>query len=184
MRKKKEERKSEVFKAIAEIASEKGFSNITTKAVADRLGVTQPAIYKYFKNREDLIIYFLDNVGVYLENIISLVNQEKSLKEKILCLYKEHFRMVENNEILPIMVFSDEIHVGNIHKKEKLRSIVLGYRENIVKSLDGCYKKETIADVILGSIIFNALKWKLNNKSYSLIEIANELADVILKICT
>jgi len=34
MRKSKQERKDEVFKAIGQVVSQKGFNNVTTKAVA------------------------------------------------------------------------------------------------------------------------------------------------------
>lgn len=184
MRKSKSERKSEIFKAIGKIAAQKGFSNVTTKAIADILGVTQPAIYKYFKNRDELIIYFLDNIGVYLNNIIKTASGNADLQKKIETLFSEHFKMVEDNEILPVMVFSDEIYIGDMQKKEKLQSIVFEYRQNIVKLLNNCPQAENIADIILGSIIFNGLKWRLNNKSYSLVSKANAFAAAIYKLCT
>ncbi|WP_291494119.1 TetR/AcrR family transcriptional regulator [Desulfurella sp.] len=183
MRKSKQERKNEVFKAIGQIAAQKGFNNVTTKAVADILQVSQPAIYKYFKNRDELILYFLDNIGILLNNIIKTVEKEDNLYERIFKLINEHFKMVENNEVLPVMVFSDEIHIGDVQKKEKLQKIVFDYRQNIINLINDCPQNEVIADVILGSIIFNGLKWRLNNKSYSLSSRSEELAQTIYKLC-
>ncbi|OSS42184.1 Transcriptional regulator, TetR family [Desulfurella amilsii] len=183
MRKSKQERKDEVFKAIGQIASQKGFNNVTTKAVADVLGVTQPAIYKYFENRDELILYFMDKIDGYLLNIIETARKEKDIQKRILSLLSEHLKMVEDNEVLPIMVFSDEIYIGDIAKKEKLQTIVFNYRQNIVDLLNECPQSEIIADIMLGSIIFNGLKWRLNNKSYSLTSKVADLAQLINKLC-
>jgi AcrR family transcriptional regulator len=183
MRKTKQERKDEVFKAIGQIASQKGFNNVTTKALADILGVTQPAIYKYFKNRDELILYFLDKVNAYLLNIIETASKEVGIQNRVKMLLSEHLKMVEDNEVLPVMVFSDEIYIGDVKKKEKLQSIVFNYRQSIINLLNGCPQSEIVADIILGSIIFSGLKWRLNNKSYSLASKTADLAQVINKLC-
>ncbi len=184
MRKLKEERKIEVFKAISQIAAQKGFSNVTTKAIADILGVTQPAIYKYFKNRDELILYFLDNIRENLNQIIKKASKETDLQKRLFVLLSEHFKMVEDNEILPVMIFSDEIHIGDIQKKEKLQEIVFEYRQNIINLLENCMQKDIVVDIVLGSIIFNGLKWRLSSKSYSLVSKTSELTILIYKLCT
>ena len=49
-----EERRRELLDAALDIFSEKGMG-ITIQALADRVGVTQPLVHRYFRTRADLI---------------------------------------------------------------------------------------------------------------------------------
>ena len=47
---------SAILAATAEIAGEAGFGALTMEAVADRAGVSQSTLYRYFSDRETLIV--------------------------------------------------------------------------------------------------------------------------------
>ena len=52
----REEAKRKIMQAGFEILYEKGYCNTTMDEIARRLNVTKPALYRYFKNKDELII--------------------------------------------------------------------------------------------------------------------------------
>ncbi|MCW2693886.1 MAG: transcriptional regulator, TetR family [Mycobacterium sp.] len=51
-----EKRRREILEAAAEVFFQRGFDRGTTKEVAARVGLTQPAIYHYVGSKQDLMI--------------------------------------------------------------------------------------------------------------------------------
>ncbi|MDQ7055043.1 MAG: TetR/AcrR family transcriptional regulator [Persephonella sp.] len=134
-------RKEEVFFIISEIIAEKGLSEVSTTEVAKRLGVSQPAIYKYFKNKDEMIVYFLESLKKQLSEIIKKAKEEKSTEDRLRKIYTEHFRLIGRSKILPRVVFSDIVHMGKEEKKEKLREVIYMYKEGIKQILEEGIKK-------------------------------------------
>jgi AcrR family transcriptional regulator len=54
------ERRREIVEAAFHEFSENGFRGATMKAITERIGVTQPLIYSYFANKEELLTAVLE----------------------------------------------------------------------------------------------------------------------------
>jgi len=186
-RKSKEERKEEIFFIIAEIISEKGLSEVSTTEVAKRLGVSQPAIYKYFKNKDEMIIYFISHLKEQLAKILEKANEGKTTFEKLFILYENHFALIEKTKILPRVIFSDTVYIGDSEKRITLKQVIEFYKEGIKNILEEGIKKKEIknldllvgANLIIGLIISCTLEWMLNGMDYSL---KNKAKDVIFEL--
>ncbi|WP_456400781.1 TetR/AcrR family transcriptional regulator [Persephonella sp.] len=189
-RKPVKKRKEEIFFIISQIISESGFSAVSTTEIAKRLGVSQPAIYKYFKNKDELIIYFLEQVKENLRKILQTAEKGKNTEEKLKILYKEHLTLIEKTKVLPRIVFADEIHLGE-EKREKLKEAIFLYKEGIEKIISEGIKKgeirkdidpETATRFFLGSIISSSLYWMLNGMNNSLSKEDERLFNFLKKI--
>ncbi len=176
MRKKVSERRKEVFFAISEIISSKGLSEVSTTEIAKKLGVSQPALYKYFKSKDEMIIYFLAELKNHLLDILKEANKGKNTLEKLKILYEKHLELIEKTKILPRVIFSDNIYIGNEAKRKKLKEVIETYMNGIKDIiLEGKIKGE-IKDIdenmlsrfIIGSIISSTLVWFLHNYSFEL----------------
>ncbi len=177
-RKSVEERKEEVFYVISQIIAEKGLSEVSTVEVARRLGVSQPAIYKYFKNKDDMIVYYIQHLKDSLNEIIKKAEKGKTAEEKLRIILSEHFRLLERTKILPRVVFSDIIYVGNPEKKSKLKEAVFLYRNGIKNIISEGIKNGEIKDidpefgvrVVIGGILSSTLFWMLDDMKFRIIE--------------
>lgn len=49
------DRKSEIIKATLELASEYGLEAVSMNQIAEKLGISKPALYKHFNSREEII---------------------------------------------------------------------------------------------------------------------------------
>ncbi|NPA51742.1 MAG: TetR/AcrR family transcriptional regulator [Aquificae bacterium] len=191
-RKPVEERKEEVFFAIAHIIAEKGLSEVSTTEVAKRLGVSQPAIYKYFKNKDQMLVYFISHIKQQLENILNKAQTGKNTIQKLKILYEHHFELIEKTKILPRVIFSDEIHLGDPEKRKALASVIDLYKEGIKSILQEGIKKGEIkkidveigANLIMGFIISCTLNWMLQGMNYSLRKKAQEVTSQLSILLT
>jgi AcrR family transcriptional regulator len=52
----RQEAKKRIVEAGLEVMQEKGFCNTTMEDIAHRLDVSKPALYRYFKNKDELIV--------------------------------------------------------------------------------------------------------------------------------
>ncbi|GGE32892.1 TetR family transcriptional regulator [Pullulanibacillus camelliae] len=59
-RAKKEERIEEILEAGLEVFAERGYYNTTTADIAEKAGISQPYVFRFFKTKEDLFIAALD----------------------------------------------------------------------------------------------------------------------------
>lgn len=63
MRKSSEERKAEIIQGALDIASEAGVTRVTTQAIADRVGIAQPTVFRHFKTRDAIFMAALEWVS-------------------------------------------------------------------------------------------------------------------------
>jgi AcrR family transcriptional regulator len=190
LRKKVSERRKEVFFAISEIISNKGLSEVSTTEIAKKLGVSQPALYKYFKNKDEMIIYFLAELKNHLLNILEETNKGKNTLEKLKILYEKHLELIEKTKILPRVIFSDSIYIGNDTKRKKLKEVIEAYTNGIKDIIVEGKKNKEIKDIdenilsrfIIGSIISTTLAWFLNNYSFELKKESDKLIKELEKM--
>lgn len=57
------ERREQIIQATISIMAEEGLQGTTTRRIADRVGVSEPALYKYFSGKKALLLDALDEVG-------------------------------------------------------------------------------------------------------------------------
>ncbi|HMM59897.1 MAG TPA: helix-turn-helix domain-containing protein, partial [Candidatus Rifleibacterium sp.] len=60
-RKTGEARQAEIIAVTRDLIFNEGFSNFTVRTVASRIGISEAAIYRHFKSKEDLLLGLLDS---------------------------------------------------------------------------------------------------------------------------
>ena len=177
IRKDVETRKEEVFAVIAQIIAEEGCNHVSTKTVAQKLGVSQPALYKYFKNRDEMVIGFLDYLTMQLMEILARVNSFETSEEKLEAFYQEQLALIEKTRILPKILFFEELHADCSEKKDKLHYMVNAFEAGIKKIIIEGIERQEIIEVdpntavhfIKGPILVAYLNWTLAGRNYSLV---------------
>ncbi len=191
MRKRKSvnERKEEVYSAITQIIAERGLSEVSTTEVAKKLGVTQPAIYKYFSSKDEMIVYYLDYLEQQLQEILEKARNKKSVEDKLKTIYREYLAFIERTKIIPRIIFSDVIYLGNHHKRERLKKIIDSYEEEIRGIIEDGIKNGVLKNIdseqllrfFIGCILSAVLDWMLCNMNYSLSKRADKLFSTFKK---
>lgn len=81
----REERREQILKAALQVFAEKGYHNARVSDVAARVGVSQGAIYWYFKSKEELFeTAFMSQLDAMFAPIVQLVKEKLPPEVKLL----------------------------------------------------------------------------------------------------
>lgn len=102
-------RKDEILDAALTLAFEGGPSRVTTVAIAGRLGLTQPALYRHFRSKADLWAAITARLGDEVSaNIDSAENGDGPALDRLRALVLGHMALIRRTPALPeIMVARD-----------------------------------------------------------------------------
>lgn len=96
-------RRDQVVEAAVAVFAEHGYYRATTAQVAAEVGISQPYIFKLFKNKEEL---FIAALALAYERMVSTFSRLKAPKKKLLDkaleLYEEFSRTHANEVILQV----------------------------------------------------------------------------------
>ena len=103
-----DERRQEFVAKATEFFSEEGFGG-GTRALARRLGVTQPLLYRYFPSKDDLIkeVYrtvYLDPLETGWEKL--LTDRSRPLRDRLLEFYRAYTDAIFTRKWLRIYLYS------------------------------------------------------------------------------
>jgi AcrR family transcriptional regulator len=171
-------RQIEIINAATELIGEKGIQNLTTKNLAAKVGFSEPALYRHFKNKSDIIKsvlnYYRLQMKIGIENIII---DNNSGTEKIENLMKFQFNHFSKNPAVLMAIFSEtslqydnelsKVVLSILNQKKTLLEhiIVLGQKDNSIRK---DFNPSQLADIIMGSMRFTILRWRLNNFDFNL----------------
>ncbi|OPJ55753.1 TetR/AcrR family transcriptional regulator [Clostridium oryzae] len=132
-RKASEGREEEILQAAVKIFSEKGYSNTTTSEIAKEVGIAEGTIFRYFKNKRELILkVIMNSVDVIADGLITRrltkiinENRDKNIREVLKLILIDRVNLIEENKDIFKVV------INEIQYDEGLRQIVVN---NIIMS--------------------------------------------------
>ncbi len=107
-KKKKGQRKEEILEAVLGLLGEMPLSDLSTRKIARRLGVTQPALFRHFRSKEALLVAVVgrarEQMGRRLEG---LLKEGGEPEERLLGLLELVLGMARERPGLPRLLFHD-----------------------------------------------------------------------------
>ncbi len=70
-------RQEEIINASIEIISEKGIQNLTIKNLSKAIGISEPAIYRHFDCKMDILLTILSKFENYILAYKSIITDKK-----------------------------------------------------------------------------------------------------------
>jgi AcrR family transcriptional regulator len=191
-RKSARDRKAEILQAALDLAFETGPDRLTTGMIADRLGLTQPAIYKHFRNKEDIWQAVADRLcGLIAANITDTNELSLPPLDRVRRLVLGHLRLVRDHPALPeIMVMRDptEAQSGSL---SQIRESMSGFRDILIDAIqeaksDDRFRKDISAKdgatLIIGIIQGLVLRLLLSRDPEILLREGERLLDLQLSL--
>jgi len=85
------QRKEQIINAAMTLIAEYGLSGATMGRIANIVGISEPAIYRHFKNRREILVAALDNVSMKL---ISLYVPEGDVVDRLRLTSESFYKFV------------------------------------------------------------------------------------------
>lgn len=186
-------RQIEIIEAATRRIDQYGIQNLTIKNLAADIKVTEPALYRHFKSKNDILMSLLNYFIARMENRISSlsVNNQKTPSENLIDLFNFQFKTFTERPAVVSVIFAENIFhfdEGLSIKVAQILDLMQGYvEENIVNGQSkGDFNAEipslTLATILLGGIRLTVLKWKLSGNKTDLIKDGRAVVNGVLKM--
>lgn len=158
----REQRVDEILLAARAVFSEKGYEPTAVAEIAERLGVVEGTIYKYFGSKRELLLRVLENwyeemFGDYARDLAGLTSHRARLH----LLIWRHLRSVRDFPALCRLMFR-EVQSERDYRGTVLHDLNRRYTQLLVQTLDdGIVAGEFRADLstgLLRSMIYGGIE--------------------------
>ena len=178
-------RQQEIIETALGLINENGIQNLTIKNLSKKLGITEPAIYRHFENKIQILVSVLDLMKQNSNDIFSSeLKSEESAVQKIEQLFKKHFRSFSEMPSLASVVFSEEIFRNEkvliekiselIEQNNKILLTILNEGQNnneLRNDIDAAH----LAVIIMGALRLFVKKWQISGFTFDLQVEGNKL---------
>jgi AcrR family transcriptional regulator len=173
------ERQEEIIDVALDLIATRGIQGMTIKNLANKIGITEPAIYRHFKNKIHILITILD---LFKKNSEQIFHEEITSENTLINIenmFTKYLLTLSAKPSLVSVLFSDDIFRNEPVLIEKISEII-GQNDKILTQiiLDGQkngelrddVKPKYLATVVMGSLRLCIKKWQLSGYAYSLTE--------------
>ncbi len=127
-----EQRKQEIIEAAMELAAEQGVKRVTTQAIADRVGIAQPTVFRHFKTRDAIFSSAIDFLaGNLFRALEGFFTSNAAADERLQKLIQRQLEFVSKHKGLPRLLFSDRLHLESPTLKAAVQKVMSRYVERV-----------------------------------------------------
>ena len=185
-------RQIEIINAATELINQGGIQQLTTKALAEKMGFSEPAIYRHFKNKTDILSSVLNYFGMGLKTKMTelIISEDKGI-EKLKQIIDFQFEHFSNHPAIVMVIFAETSFQYEEKLSKAVHNILTNKKERVEKiiemgQLDGSIRNDLnvgqLATIFMGSMRFTILQWRLNDYKQNLRKEGEELWNTIKKL--
>lgn len=185
-------RQQEIIESAGKLLMEKGIKGLTTKNLALEMQFSESALYRHFKNKEDIIVLLLE----YLENNLKhrlnpIYDIESTAHEKLFKIFNSQFVFFSQNPHFVVAILSE----GLFDESDKINHSILkiiNYKTALITAcIEDAKKNSLINDaiqtqdmvhILMGSFRLMMLKWKISKFKINLIQQGNNVMKTNLNL--
>ncbi|MCC7524529.1 MAG: TetR/AcrR family transcriptional regulator [Chitinophagaceae bacterium] len=186
-------RQIEIMEAATTRISRYGIQNLTIKTLAEDIGLSEPALYRHFKSKNEILLSLLEYFKAEMQNRIQFIpfKKEDTYAERLRLIFNSQLQTFTNKPAIVSVIFAESI----FHFDESLSSKVAEIMDmmqdyvkaNITKGQEaGQYNKligaSTLTTIIIGGMRMTVLKWKLSKHKSNLVKDGKTILDGMLKM--
>lgn len=190
IRKPAEARKAEIIDAALRLADKLGPDRLTTGAIADAVGLTQPGIFRHFPKKQDLWQAVAARVGAMMKaRWTKTQNPDAAPTDRIRALIGAQLRLIQSTPAIPAILFSRELHTKN----KGLRKAFFGLMSRFHRLIAGLVTQacdagemrddldpDDAAFLIIGLVQGLAVRWSISGRDFDLTQEGSRLLELQL----
>ncbi|CTQ34338.1 TetR/AcrR family transcriptional regulator [Jannaschia rubra] len=171
-------RKAEIVVTTMRLADELGPDRLTIQAVANAVGLTQPAIFRHFPTKQALWQAVAETIDETMTEAWEMTLAEgRAPLERLALLIETQLRQIEGNPAIPAILHSRELQTENADLRQRFRALMMRFqgllRAELMAARDaGLIRSDLDPDdaaVLLISLVQGlAIRWALGNRSFAL----------------
>ena len=186
------ERQTEIIDVAVDLIAKKGIQGLTIKNLSKTIGISEPAIYRHFESKTEILVTLLDNFREMAETLSGIMETyQGTAAEKIDFMFTKMLGIFTENPSLVSVIFSEEIFKNDELLKNKIVEIMNLYTETIEKIIRKGQKEHNVRTDVdsnnltlltMGSLRLLVKRWDLHDHNFNLNKKGKKLIDVLNSI--
>ena len=185
------ERQKEIVEKAIKLIAEHGIQSVTIKNLAYEIGVSEPALYRHFKNKFEILNAVIEFFILKAQPAIKKLHESEEPLIRIENFIKTHFNIFNENNNLGRVIFSESNFqneakllgkLTNLMDKSRARLeavIIKGQNSGQIRSdIDA----SSLFRIIIGSLRLLVTQWSMSNMAFDLKSEGDKLCNDIIKI--
>ena len=170
------DRQKQIIAAALGIISERGLEALTMKAIAQRVGFSDAAVYRHFQDKSSVLSAMVDGFAADSLRALKRIGSNGSGLENIRGFFLDRCRAFAADRTLATVLFAEDLFKNNPllaakihgvmgdHRRLLLQAIRLGQRQGLLQPLPPAH----LFTVIMGSLRLLVLQWLVNGCGFGL----------------
>jgi Transcriptional regulator len=169
-------RQEQITTAALNLIASSGLKGLSMAGLARRVGIVPSAIYRHFRNKDEVLDAVLDHIEVKLLSNVAVVCKETSDSlDRLKQLLTLHIKLIRENQGIPRIIFSEDIYTGHPERKRKVYKIIMAYLKHVGKIVfQGQQERRicndvdsaTISLMFLGMVQPAAILWHMSDGDF------------------
>ncbi len=171
-------RQSEIIDESIKLIADKGIQGLTIKNLSKAIGVSEPAIYRHFENKQGILLGILSIFKGNKEKLFQII-QSSDINPllQLRSLFETRFKYFTKNPAIASVIFSEELFRNDPLLSNKVFEIMEENQKMILQIIKAGQKSSVIkhdltanqlAFIITGALRLIVTKWRLSNFSFNL----------------
>lgn len=185
------ERQKQIVEVAVKLIAEHGIQYLTIKHIAAEIGVSEPALYRHFDSKLDILKAMIDSFQLSMQPAFEKQKAKINSIDKIESFMLEHFRIFNLNHDFAKVIFSEsnfrneEVLMTSLNKmmtssRRMLEDIIIsGQRNNKIR---GDVSSISLVRLLIGSMRFLVTQWSMSGMIFDLENEGRQLCEDIKKL--
>lgn len=186
-------RQIEIMEAATNRISKFGIQNLTIKTLAEDIGLSEPALYRHFKSKNEILLSLLEYFKTEMKNRIQSISFKPTdtAGDKLRAIFNSQLQTFTNKPAIVSVIFAESIFHFDESLSNKVSEIMDMMQVYVNTNIEegqktGAYNKligsSTLTTIIIGGMRMTVLKWKLSKHKSNLVKDGKTVLEGILKM--
>ena len=127
-----DERRREIVATVLALARERGPDAITTHAIAERMGVTQGAVFRHFPDKEAIWMAVFAWIRGSLGGVVdAAIRHGPTPLARLEAAFLAHVAFIAANPGVPRVMFHEMQYPGDSPVRSEVRTMISAYRQRL-----------------------------------------------------
>ncbi len=185
------ERQQQIVEIAIKLIADKGIQNLTTKNLAKEIGISEPALYRHFSNKLEILKAVITNFQIKMQPALEKLNKSVNSLNKIEKFILEHLKIISQNPDFAKVIFSEAnfqneenliLKMNNMmNKSHKVLETIIqsGQKKNEIRS---DINSLSLVRIIIGSMRLLVTQWSMSGMIFNLEAEGKQLCDDMKKL--
>ena len=185
-------RQLEIIQAAGQLITEDGYAKLTTKRLAERMQFSEPALYRHFASKEEILVTMLQHLTASVQERMAEVALREELPEpRLRAMFDSHFSYFKAHPQYLMAIFAtnfmepspatDAANQGLMEVMRQHLRAVIGDGQKT-----GAFTKTISADmlvhIVMGTFRLHMLKWRISGRGFDLTRKGRGLMDAVISL--